>query len=99
MKAWLVTLLLIASCGGAPRRPGPGDPVRLTIQEARRIALDRYPGSVVRSRRETEGGRQVYSITIRTFDGDPTKNTEVAVDAQTGEIVGIELEDRPPPPD
>ncbi|MDQ3710679.1 MAG: PepSY domain-containing protein [Acidobacteriota bacterium] len=63
---------------------------KITIEQARKIALERVAGTITEEEIEMENGILVYSIEIRDANG---KTQDVEVDAKTGEIVRVELED------
>lgn len=68
----------------------PGD-AKITKAEAQKIALNRVPnGTIKESELEKEKGRLIWSFDVAT---PGTKNiTEVNVDANTGEIVAVDIE-------
>jgi uncharacterized membrane protein YkoI len=61
---------------------------KITMDEARKTALERVPGTVESSELEKEHGKLVYSFDIRTAEGI----TEVWVDAKSGEVINMEKE-------
>lgn len=64
---------------------------KITIDRAREIALEKVPNGKVESEElEKEDGLLVYSFDIRNEKGTIT---EVQVDAKTGEVVSVEIED------
>ena len=63
---------------------------KISLEEARRIALARVPGTVIESELDKEKGKVVYEFEIRDKDN---KSFDVLVDAKTGEIVGVEADD------
>ncbi|MCR6106142.1 PepSY domain-containing protein [Salipaludibacillus agaradhaerens] len=62
---------------------------RISAQEAINIALERLPGEVVDVELDTEQGILVWEIEILTPQG---VKYEVYVNANTGEIVKVELD-------
>ncbi|HEY0406587.1 MAG TPA: PepSY domain-containing protein [Pyrinomonadaceae bacterium] len=62
---------------------------RITMEQARAIALKRAPGNIEGSELEREHGKLVYSFDIRNDKGTIT---EVQVNAKTGRIVSVEEE-------
>jgi uncharacterized membrane protein YkoI len=64
--------------------------VKISAEQARRIALERVSGTIIEEELEKENGRIVYSIEIRDAN---RKVYDVEVDAQTGAIVNVEEED------
>ena len=71
--------------------PGLLKQARITPDSARSVALARVPGSRVKSAEiEKEKGRLIYSFDLVT-DGKSGID-EVAVDAKTGQVVGVEHE-------
>jgi uncharacterized membrane protein YkoI len=61
----------------------------ISMEEARRTALEKVPGTVIESELEKENGRLVYEFEIRDKDN---KTYDVQVDAKTGEVVSVEEE-------
>jgi uncharacterized membrane protein YkoI len=64
---------------------------RITMEQARAIALKRAPGNVEGSELEKEHGKLVYSFDIRNAKGTIT---EVQVSALSGKIVRVEHENK-----
>lgn len=68
----------------------PDDPLfaakrKLSLEDARRIALERYPGEIVETEYEVEAnGAASYEFDIRTADG---RELKLEVDAASGRIV------------
>lgn len=65
---------------------------KLTTEDARKIALDKVPGTVKHSELEKERGRWVYSIEIQPEGAKAGALKEVTVAADDGSIVAIEDE-------
>jgi len=63
---------------------------KITMDQARQIALKQASGPVVSSELEKEKGKLIYSFDIKTSEKEIT---EVNVDAITGKVVGVEKED------
>jgi uncharacterized membrane protein YkoI len=61
---------------------------KISMDEARKTALERVPGTVESGELEKEHGKLVYSFDIRTAEGI----TEVWVDAKSGEVINMEKE-------
>ncbi len=61
--------------------------VKLSIDDARKIALERVPGSVIDEELEKENGRLQYSFDIRNAEG---KVFDVEISAVTGEVLQAE---------
>jgi uncharacterized membrane protein YkoI len=61
---------------------------KITMDEARKTALERVPGTIEEGELEKEHGKLIYSFDIRTTDGI----TEVQVDANSGAVVSVEKE-------
>lgn len=76
-----------ALAGAVPPRAGSGS---LSDAEARRIALERVPGTVVRVEREREHGRAIVEVHVR--DGAGTIQG-VEIDDATQRIVRVEPEE------
>lgn len=62
---------------------------RINSEAAIQIALQRVPGQVVKVELDKEDGILVYEVDIRT----PTGVYEVQVNASTGQVIKIELDD------
>jgi len=62
---------------------------KLTPQEAEAKALAAVPGNVGKVELGDENGRVIYEVHVQDASG---KNTEVKVDAKTGEIAGKETD-------
>jgi uncharacterized membrane protein YkoI len=64
---------------------------KISIEQAREIALKRAPGKIESGELERERGRLVYSFDIRNAKGTIT---EVQVSAVTGKIVSVKHENK-----
>jgi uncharacterized membrane protein YkoI len=62
---------------------------KITMEQAREIALKRAPGTIESGELEREHGKLVYSFDIRNDKGTIT---EVQVNAKSGSIVSVEEE-------
>jgi len=62
---------------------------RITMTQARTIALKKAPGTVKSEELENEHGKLIYSFDIAT---SKTAITEVNVDAMNGKIVAVQQE-------
>ncbi len=62
----------------------------LTAEESKEIALEKIRGIVEEVELENEDGILIYEVEVRAEDG---LEHEVIIDAQTGEIVAVELDD------
>lgn len=60
-------------------------------EDAQRSALGRFPGEVQEIGLDDEGGRAVYNVEILGDDGNLH---EATVDAESGDVIGSETEDR-----
>lgn len=76
--------------GSAEARKQSAKQTKISSERARQTVLERFPGEILESELERETGRLVYKFEIRDRD---RKIQEVAIDAQTGEIVGVEQGD------
>lgn len=63
---------------------------KISLEQARKTALERVSGTITEEEIEIEHGVLVYSIEIRDAN---QKTFDVEVDAKTGEIVRVEEED------
>ena len=64
--------------------------VKITIEQARKTALERVSGTIVEEELEKENGKLIYSIEVKDANG---KVFDVEVDAETGAIFKVEQED------
>ena len=64
--------------------------VKISIKDAKAIALGRVPGKIMDAELEKEHGRLQYAFDILGEDG---KTYDVEIDAVTGEVIQAELED------
>lgn len=64
--------------------------VKLSLEDARTIALARVNGTVIDEELEKEKGRLQYAFDIRDADG---KVWDVEIDAMTGDVLQAELDD------
>lgn len=62
---------------------------KITMEQARTIALKKAPGTVKSAELENEHGKLIYSFDIAT---SATAITEVNVDALNGKIVAVQKE-------
>ena len=73
---------------------GPEDGLltaKLSMEEAITAAKAKFPGRVLEAELEKEQGQAVYEIEISSATGVVT---EITVDAQSGELLGSEVEDQ-----
>lgn len=63
---------------------------KITMEQARKIALERASGKIESEELEKEHGKLIYSFDIRNAQGTIT---EVNVDAYTGAVIAVEEED------
>ncbi len=61
----------------------------VTMEQAIQTAKAKFPGRVVESELESEDGALVYEVKIVSASG---KAQEIEIDAQSGEILGSEIE-------
>lgn len=64
--------------------------VKVTMEEAKKIALKEVKGEVNEAELENDDGQAVYKFEIRTEDG---REAEVEISAESGETVKTEWED------
>jgi uncharacterized membrane protein YkoI len=76
--------LAIAAYGAAPAAKA-----KITMTQARAIALKKVPGTIRSAELENEHGKLIYSFDIAT---SKTAITEVNVDAMNGRIVAVQKE-------
>jgi uncharacterized membrane protein YkoI len=84
---WLVVALAFVSAGTALAKSPPA--VKLTMEQARAIALGKVAGTIVHDELEKEKGRWIYSIEVRPTGETGRRVKEVNLDANTGEIVEV----------
>lgn len=63
---------------------------KISMEQARKTALERVSGTIVEEEIERERGRLIYSFEIRDAN---RKIQEVEIDAMTGALIGVEEED------
>ncbi|MGZ0051608.1 PepSY domain-containing protein [Brevibacillus gelatini] len=66
------------------------EPMRITQEQARQIALQQVQGRVLHVELDTENGVLVYEFIILT---DQNQVYEVEVNAETGKVMKVERED------
>ena len=64
---------------------------KLTFAQAKKIALEKAPGTIFNWELEKENGKIIYSIQIQLPD-DKEYSREVNVDAMTGKVLSVEKE-------
>jgi uncharacterized membrane protein YkoI len=64
--------------------------VKISLEEATKIALNEAKGTVEEAELEDEDGEAVYSFEIK---GENGKEAEVEISAETGKVMKIEWED------
>ncbi|QGH36541.1 hypothetical protein GI584_21900 [Gracilibacillus salitolerans] len=62
---------------------------KISTDEARSIALDKYSGTIKELELDEDDGRHIYEIEIRTDKGE----VELEIDARTGEIHKLDYDD------
>jgi len=95
MVSMLITGVLFASgfalSSEGSHSQGKGmAPAKLSLEEAIATAKTKFPGRVLEAELENEQGQVVYEIEIASTTGVAT---EIKVDAQSGELLGSEVED------
>lgn len=78
---------------GEKLSPEDAKKAKITMEEARAIALKRVGGKIVEEDLEKEDGRLQYAFDIRTSDG---KLFDVEIDAETGEILYADEDGKDP---
>lgn len=89
MKRPTLTLLLAAAMTLVIHAAPAASKPKITMAQARAIALKQAPGNVKSAELETEHGRRIYSFDIATARNTIT---EVNVDAMTGKVVAVQQE-------
>ncbi|MEM7730891.1 MAG: PepSY domain-containing protein [Pseudomonadota bacterium] len=85
------SLALASAMVGITQAQSTGATPTLTETAAIEIALAQVPGEVQETELEREDGKMVYEVEIiAAADG---KEMEVEIDAETGEVLEIEIED------
>ena len=67
--------------------------VKITMEQARAIALQKVPGKIVHEELEREKGRWIYSMEVRPVGETGKHVKEVNLDANSGEVVEMSDED------
>ncbi len=62
---------------------------KITMEEAKALALKAVPGTITRQELENEHGREQYSFEIKPT-GEKEATAEVAIDANDGSVVSID---------
>lgn len=65
---------------------------KVSIEDARKTALARVPGTIKSEELEKEDGRWIYSFIVKPDGGRAGFVKEVNVDADTGVVVDVETE-------
>lgn len=91
--SWIWSIFVAGGlAAAAPPKPPVKHVAKLSIESARKIALVRVHGKVRAEELEHEHGRWVYSFEIKATGETKQVIQEVNIDADTGEIVGVETE-------
>lgn len=85
LAALIATAALTVSTFAATTATKP----KITMEQARTIALKKAPGTIKSAELENEHGKLIYSFDIAT---SPKAITEVNVDALNGKIVAVQQE-------
>ncbi|HKS25113.1 MAG TPA: PepSY domain-containing protein [Thermoanaerobaculia bacterium] len=85
IAAFIAAAAMAASTFAATTATKP----KITMQQARAIALKKAPGTIKSAELENEHGKLIYSFDIAT---SPKVITEVNVDALNGKIVAVQQE-------
>jgi Peptidase propeptide and YPEB domain len=85
--ACLIMSLVLVSPAGLLAKGQRQNP-KLSMDEARKIALEKEPGKIESSELEKEHGKLIYSFDIRTANG----LHEVNVDALSGNVIDDRVE-------
>lgn len=67
------------------------DSVKVTKEEAAKIALNQVDGNITENDVEKEGNKDVYSVTIQNKQG---QKQEVKIDAETGKVIKVEADNQ-----
>jgi hypothetical protein len=86
--AIVVCLLAFPALGPSQTTAATAKQRKITMAEARKIALARQPGTIKSAELEKEKGKLIYSFDIRRPDGIH----EVNVDASSGQVVEDSVE-------
>jgi hypothetical protein len=89
--AALVASSLLAASPAAAQVPSPTAGSRVTLEQAQAAALAAVPGTVLEFELERERGVMLYEFEIQRRSDN--RVVEVMVDAQTGVVLGSELDD------
>jgi uncharacterized membrane protein YkoI len=91
MSRWGLLLWLVLACS-APVSAREPHRAKLSMDEARAIALRTVPGKIVHAELENEKGRWIYSIEVRPEGERGRRVKEVNIDADSGAIVEVATE-------
>jgi uncharacterized membrane protein YkoI len=89
MKTPSIAVFLAVSLSAAAFAAATVQKPKITMAQARVIALKKAPGTVRSAELENEHGKLIYSFDIAT---SKTAITEVNVDAMNGKIVAVQQE-------
>ncbi|MGC4087506.1 MAG: PepSY domain-containing protein [Polyangiaceae bacterium] len=94
-RARFVTVLaLLVSVAAQLSAPARADSKRVPLEEARRVALRRVPGTVLEEALEYDRGKEVYTFNIRPRRARPPDLiVRVKVDPGDGHIISVRRED------
>jgi uncharacterized membrane protein YkoI len=84
-----VMLIVAVVANGATKARKPKLKGKITVEQARAVALAKAPGKIESEELEREEGKLVWSFDIRT---SAKIITEVWVDANTGKVLKTEVE-------
>ncbi|WP_241481566.1 PepSY domain-containing protein [Mesobacillus campisalis] len=92
LKKYVIPALAVTMIGAASTTPivsANASELYLTKEESKEIALQTIPGIVDEVELENEDGYLVYEVEVQGEDGI---DYEVTIDAETAEIVAVELD-------
>lgn len=96
MKAALLAIAMTVGFGAggslaAASQVSAQDAPRLTMEDARRIALEHVPGGRIESiELDYERGRAIYEVEVRDQQG---REHELDIDANDGSVIRTEVDD------
>lgn len=88
-SAFAATMTVMTRSGQDNNQAKLTKQAKITMEQAREVALKRAPGTIEEEELEKEHGKLVYSFDIRNAQGTIT---EVQVNAKDGSIVSVEEE-------
>ncbi len=91
LKKYVIPTFAVTMIGVVSSTPmASANEIYVTAEESKEIALNTIPGTVEEVELENEDGLTVYEVEVQAEDGN---EYDVIIDAQTGNIIEVELDD------